>query len=572
MENLSFKMHSQEAIYSYFFQNTDFETLLNVLNLLMQELSKETEEFKEKIQMELKFISSNYSRLKENKTKTISIEEKEILSLYKQLHRIYDCSPDVSYNSVKGAMHFIKVILKKFPSYERTFSVTKDRDIVIDYITPLKLLEKCLENTNPFKEVLIYTYDLYISNTDLILYLICKYFPIRPLGLSKSEAKAHEETYDKVKVRILKIIQFWIEERPLDFIMNKSLIYFLTEFIGFISKQDCNTEIIKISKVLYTYYKDVASKMLSSRDKVILESDEEVVRKDYNRASTATTNYNNFSRHKTFDFRQSLENLRGHLEYNFEKFFKDDNHTIAKQLTLIDWKRFKKIDLNEIITKKWLSRDKTGCPYYDKFTKRFNHFSRWIKLVLLSEMNLTRRSELAEKFLDIALICANEYQNYCSSHYIINALNEELSYIIFKPESRKKFDELKNHFYEQKNFFKNYEATLKAADPPMIPIHEYFFRKFLKLLDAHVLSKPIENRSHFIKFQAIIRIVELCRELKKFQHIHYNSKFKKDEIIYNFLKHGYKDKFIKIDYDNEEQILKEGLQYREVIKNQKQKV
>lgn len=52
--------------------------------------------------------------------------------------------------------------------------------------------------------------------------------------------------------------------------------------------------------------------------------------------------------------------------------------TVAAQLTYIDWKNFSKINISELINKRWLKKDKTECPFYWKYVSRFNKFNYWL--------------------------------------------------------------------------------------------------------------------------------------------------------------------------------------------------
>lgn len=75
---------------------------------------------------------------------------------------------------------------------------------------------------------------------------------------------------------------------------------------------------------------------------------------------------------------------------------------IAKQMTLIEFNIYKKIQPKECFKKSW--NKKEIAPNIVQLTKRFNDVSSWVSNVILSETNLKKRKDYLRKFIDIAAV------------------------------------------------------------------------------------------------------------------------------------------------------------------------
>jgi Ras-specific guanine nucleotide-releasing factor RalGPS len=91
-------------------------------------------------------------------------------------------------------------------------------------------------------------------------------------------------------------------------------------------------------------------------------------------------------------------------------------------LTLIDLPLFKKIQPDELISCKWMSRDKNiRTPNIVLFTKRFNQTTFWAQKEILSCVKLETRAKMLTLFIKIAKRL-QELQNFNSLMSIISAL------------------------------------------------------------------------------------------------------------------------------------------------------
>lgn len=232
--------------------------------------------------------------------------------------------------------------------------------------------------------------------------------------------------------------------------------------------------------------------------------------------------------------------------YDFKMLLEENSGTIARYLTVIDWKHFAKIDISEMIKKRWTKGDKTECPNYFKYVARFNSFCSWIQYIVLSEENSKKRNEIVEKFLEVAVICLHTYNNYSSSHYIFAALSslEKFDVISFQESSMSNYGDLKKKFIPSENFLAIHKDIFGNMKSPAIPNLNFFLQSFLKLQDGVVfwIKLPESSKHRYLKFPLVIQINDSCKEMRRFQKGAYeNIKIQRGDILYKYLKKGFKN-------------------------------
>lgn len=142
-----------------------------------------------------------------------------------------------------------------------------------------------------------------------------------------------------------------------------------------------------------------------------------------NYASTNTTTYYSEDANKAFD------------DVVFDILKVDPDH-IAGQLTLIDLPLFKLIEPDELISCKWMSREKLiKAPNIVQFTRRFNQTAFWCQKEILNCKRIETRGKMLTHFIKIAKRL-NELHSFNSLMAIIVALKSAPIYRLKKTWSQ----------------------------------------------------------------------------------------------------------------------------------------
>ena len=247
------------------------------------------------------------------------------------------------------------------------------------------------------------------------------------------------------------------------------------------------------------------------------------------------------------------------VQYDHKMLLEEDSEEIAKHLTVIDWKYFSKIDISEMINKRWTKIDKSECPNYWKYVRRFNSFCSWIQYIVLSQESCRRRMEVVGKFLEIALICLRTYNNYSSSHYIFAALSslEKFGILSMQDPLMANYEELKKAFIPPENFLIASKEIFESMKLPAIPNLNFFLKCFLKLQDGVVFWTKLaeNNKLRYLKFPLLVQIHDSCKGMRRFQKSGYDGiQLQKNDVLYNFLKKDFK-KGVPIQLEDQDEAL-----------------
>jgi hypothetical protein len=147
---------------------------------------------------------------------------------------------------------------------------------------------------------------------------------------------------------------------------------------------------------------------------------------------------------------------------------------IARQLTLIEWNIWEKIQPWECLGLAWMKKDKARrSPHVLALIERFNYVSGWVATSICSQEQVKKRSKFIQKLIDVANGLRN-LGNLNGVMEIVSGLNRGPVYRLKQswddvPSSSKKiFEELKGITDRQKNFA-NMRKYLKKVNPPCIP-------------------------------------------------------------------------------------------------------
>lgn len=190
---------------------------------------------------------------------------------------------------------------------------------------------------------------------------------------------------------------------------------------------------------------------------------------------------------------------------------------IARQLTLIEWNIWEKIQPWECLGLAWMKKDKARrSPHVLALIERFNYVSGWVATTICAQEQVKKRSKYIQKIIDVANALRN-LGNLNGVMEIVSGLNRGPVYRLKQswddvPSSSKKvFDELKGITDRQKNFA-NMRKYLKKVNPPCIPYLGLY------LTDLTFIEEGNQDMLNgLINFYKRHQVSETIRTIKQYQ-------------------------------------------------------
>ncbi len=595
------KLPKSEMLCSIYLKSETRSALKKLLKELVEQLHEEPISLRQKYKEAISFIRAQYFKLTaENLPPHMAQQATKFAEseLQKLSHHVMSIQREdyliFSKHILNQVYRFIMKLLEKFtPIFgAETFKPTKKGSV--DYITLPKLFEKILESQELAfcRQFLIYTYDHYLSPSNLLLYLIYRYIVSKSSCNHLQDPKQTPKSipFYSHKLKILRLAKFWLEERVEDFASDPSLFDLLGILLD-LAVQNGNQEDPQFMETLNTLtynYKTLAGSvqkqsirsMRYSFDINGLVKDELLSIKDLSSlahkktsAMTAPTFFfqpnadddedgrqtSDTTPQENFALKRDKAKSLNQEKLGFKNLLIKSSDEIARQLTLIDAKQFSKINIREMIAKRWMKKDKSQSPGYQTSVERFNCMSYWIQFIVLSSKKLQERNEIVKKFLDIATICVQRYRNYCSPHYIFAAIVslKNFDVISFDGIIKERYEMLRKVYVPDESYVKVYEKIFREIRLPSVPSLTIFLRLFLKIQDgvAFKVNFPSSTNS-YLKFTTLLHLQDYCTEMRKFQRNIYQDYIEKDFTLYAYLKKGFKDEVTIPLHDPEESMEK----------------
>ncbi|KAJ5076989.1 ras guanine nucleotide exchange factor i-related [Anaeramoeba ignava] len=155
--------------------------------------------------------------------------------------------------------------------------------------------------------------------------------------------------------------------------------------------------------------------------------------------------------------------------------FDVDEEEIARQMTLIDFQLYTKIEPTELLNQSWnKSKYKHKAPNVLAFIQRFNDVSLWVATSVVRQDSLKSRMGVIVKFIKIAYHCKTLH-NFNTTMGIYAGLNSTPIYRLKTTWESIKERRIVDMYLEieeemsAKSSYKNYRDSLKKVNPPCIP-------------------------------------------------------------------------------------------------------
>ena len=544
------------------------------------------------------------------------IDEAEIATIQEKIKKISTQLPSRSKSKepLRKCLFYFQKLIERFPPSHANWNdrAPIDTSIGIKFITVRKLVEKATEVVDTLiaeklKQITILTYDHFIKPLTLLLLLTKRYFTPRPFMMTFEEYnffKAHHSCTRRK--RIIELLAFWVEHRPSDFTTNSDLLGFLMIFLESIFKYDKEAASQQDFLKLYTVAEDLIDKSNKKGKKDLIRPSTRKVER------IQTTNIGYFqpkvvelvvNRH-TYDTPGSterkdtksservcdpkdncIEECDSGASLSIRKpstsfgrrsksltlddqsrILEWDTVEIAQQLTLIDAKMFRKIQIHQLLLKRWTKPDnEDDCRELLEMINRFNSLSFWVQYVIVTASDPEQRDKLFNKFIAIAVECL-KLQNFMSSHSIFTAFLRLLNTNVCKiSESNEENFKVLEEIFKSPTFFQDMETTYKSVTLPAVPSIPFFTNRFFRLQDNVNFSIKLDQQGKYLKGSQLEQLAEYALLMKKFHGKCYE--FSKNIAMHAFLKQEYK---MKDDIDLEDSSAEEILRLKilEITENE----
>jgi len=199
------------------------------------------------------------------------------------------------------------------------------------------------------------------------------------------------------------------------------------------------------------------------------------------------------------------------------KFEEVNELEIARQLTIMDFEKFRSIQPRECLGQAWSKKDKAErAPNIIAMIEQFNKVTTWVQLTIVSEVDLHKRAAVFKRFVKIATKC-RELNNFNSLFAIYCGLTANPIHRLKRTKETvnakfmKKLDEFRELFKGDKNS-RNFRRVLQTTLTPCIP-HLGIFLSDLTFTED---GNPDELLG-MINFQKRAKLAERIRWIKQYQ-------------------------------------------------------
>ncbi|KAJ6232114.1 hypothetical protein M0813_05269 [Anaeramoeba flamelloides] len=302
-----------------------------------------------------------------------------------------------------------------------------------------------------------------------------------------------EKILKKIKFQINKIFYLWIKIYFSDFYSDPDLIIAIQSFIN--NNMLTDKEMVKPANML-------RSVLLKMQNNYLI--------------NTKIVNEIKISGNDNLNL---LKNNRTFLEI--------DRNEFVKELTLIEFNLFKKIQPQEFLQQSWTKDNKNNSsPNLVILTDYFNTISSWVTFEILKYDKLKVRIQVLKKMLLILLEC-KKVNNFMAVQEIIAGLNNAAIYRLKRTWGsipKKLLDDWQevNSLMSNDNSYRLIRLELKKIVPPALPYIGMYLTDLVFVDNGNPdYISTTDGRIKLINFDKMRKTALIIREIKQFQQTPY---------------------------------------------------
>jgi len=203
-------------------------------------------------------------------------------------------------------------------------------------------------------------------------------------------------------------------------------------------------------------------------------------------------------------------------------FFEYPALEIARQLCLISFDLYSKIEYNELLEFGWTDPEKKHLsPNVLKMIQRSNNMSQWTATFILSQSTIKRKIKAYQKLEEVATRCL-EFQNINGFSEIVSGLRS-LEVI----QEQKTWTDPPSSFLKSQRMIEKYANKLlvnkfgistknPSVEPPCVP----YLGKYLTFL-IHIDEGNPTMSGNLINFRKAMLLASVIKEIQRFQSVPY---------------------------------------------------
>ncbi len=194
---------------------------------------------------------------------------------------------------------------------------------------------------------------------------------------------------------------------------------------------------------------------------------------------------------------------------------------VARQLTLIDFEVFAKIEPKECLNQSWNKEYRvTKAPNINEMIQSFNKLSNWVGTEIVQVVDLEKRVQVMEKMIELANHC-KELNNFNATFSVVSGLNLasiyrlKNSWTAISDEHRQMYEELNKYISRDFNF-RFIRAAVKNVKPPCIPYIGLYLTDLTFIEEGN--PKYLKQKINFVRCR---RFAEVIRDMQTYQNTRY---------------------------------------------------
>lgn len=229
--------------------------------------------------------------------------------------------------------------------------------------------------------------------------------------------------------------------------------------------------------------------------------------------------------------------LSKRIDFETVSFTDIDLNEMIRHLTSVDWKLFKRIQIDELVKKAWSLPDKeTLSPNLVNFIESFNRNARWIASEIMTCSNGKLRVKIVERCIEImkGLKTLQNFHGMFSFYCALNMASVQKLHRVWEAVNRKYISMVQEVelFIDATNNYANYRSFVNKLNPPFIPFEGIFLQDIIQLE-----TEPDVVENGMINFIKMDKLAYLLAPIKKAQMATY--KYKESSYLNDYIRRGF---------------------------------
>ncbi|KAL0487720.1 RasGEF [Acrasis kona] len=370
--------------------------------------------------------------------------------------------------------------------------------LVINASTLNKLIEEMTSHTTydpHFLHTFILTYRSFTNSKELLDKLIQRFnIPPETDCTPESFAEFKSDKLDKIRLRVISAIKYWLENfYVFDFGSDKEMISKVENFIDLAQKSNAQA----LSTMLTRTLQNVTTK----------DSGSGVVQGRLKCPPIMTIKRGVFNKNKKFSV----------LHYPLQE--------VARQMTLIDFEQFSKIEPKECLNQSWNKEHRdTKAPNINKMIQHFNRVSNWVGTEIVKCEDLEKRTKKMVSFIELANLCL-ELNNFnavfsIQSGMALAAIHRLRNTFNALPEEIKELNNKLSAYLSRDKNFGMIRSNIKSRRPPLVPYAGLYLTDLTFIEEGS--PKYLERGDNkLINFAKCRQFASVIRDIQTYQQDRY---------------------------------------------------